>query len=164
MPSQHQQIAFRLPFIYRLFFLLVEPLSALVAAFYAHCIQTTYLGYLDTQSASDDAPSPLLLPLSTSVALSQLANMYLLFALIEALVLRSTWDMRVWRTVLGVLLVADLGHLYSMRGLGLGVYYDIWAWNAGIWAQIPLVYAGAALRMSFLAGVGFGESRRTKRS
>ncbi|KAG5932247.1 hypothetical protein E4U53_001409, partial [Claviceps sorghi] len=101
MPPQHQQVAFRLCLFYRLFFLLIEPVSALVGAFYAHYRQASYLGFLDAQSAAvpplapgNDAASPLLLPPSTSVTMSQLANMHVLFALTEALVLRSTCDMR----------------------------------------------------------------------
>ena len=59
------------------------------------------------QSGSGSSPSnPVTVPTSTSIVLSQLANLYLLFALNEALVLRATGDLRVWQTVLFVLLVA----------------------------------------------------------
>lgn len=95
--------------------------------------------------------------------MSQLANMYFFFALNEALVLRSTADLRVWRAVLFVLLVADIGHLYSMKESGLGVYYDVTSWNASHWGNIPWVYIGATLRFCFLSGVGLGESRGLKK-
>ena len=55
--------------------------------------------------------------------------MYLLFAINEALVLRSTSDLRVWRTVLLGLLIADLGHLYSVRALGMDIYWNVLKWN-----------------------------------
>lgn len=154
-----QQTAFRIHVVYRLFFLLIEPISALVGAFYNHFLQRRYLELLDAPSTP---PTTEMLPLGTSVAMSQLANMYLFFALNEALVLRSTADLRVWRAVLFVLLVADLGHLYSMKELGVRVYYDVTGWNAGDWGNVPWVYAGAVLRVCFLAGVGLGESRRLK--
>ncbi|KAG5944231.1 hypothetical protein E4U59_007423 [Claviceps monticola] len=163
--APQQQIAFRLPFIYRFFFLLIEPLSALVGAFFTQFHQATYLRYLDARSASAPPTGDIastVLPLSTSVAMSLLANMHLLFALNEALVLRSTWDMRVWRTVLGMLLIADLGRLYSLKGLGLSIYYDVLEWNIGLWGNVPWVYVGAALRVCFLMGVGMGESKRSK--
>lgn len=156
-----QRTGFRLPLIYRLFFLLVEPVSALAGAFYNHFWQTKYLRLLHASSAPADASA---LPLSTSVAMSQLANMYFFFAINEAFVLRSTWDMRVWRTVLLMLLVADLGHLYSMKELGPEIYYDVLGWNAGHWGNVPWVYAGATLRICFLAGIGMGDSRRVKSS
>ncbi len=94
------------------------------------------------------------IPLSTSVVLSQLANLYFLFTLNEALVLRSTSDLRVWKTVLFGLLVADFGHLYSIKELGHEVYWNVLKWNAMDWGNVAFVYAGATTRIMFLAGVG----------
>lgn len=140
----------RLPLFYNVFFLLIEPISALVGAYYAHFRPDEYLRL----THADSLPSPL--PLGTTVALSQLGNLYLFFALNEALVLRSTSDLSVWRTVLFVLLIADLGHLYTVRTLGASIYYDVLRWNAIDWGNVPFVYFGAAMRIAFLAGVGMG--------
>ncbi|RFU74997.1 nadp-dependent alcohol dehydrogenase [Trichoderma arundinaceum] len=148
----------RLPLAYRLFFLSIEPISALVGAFYAQFRQRRYLELLNSASAPPEH-----VPLGTSVAVSQLANMYFFFALNEALVLRSTSDLRVWRAVLLVLLIADFGHLYSMKELGPGIYYDVTGWNAGDIGNVPWVYAGATLRMCFLAGVGLSGRPMTPR-
>ncbi|KAI0165844.1 hypothetical protein GGR57DRAFT_138690 [Xylariaceae sp. FL1272] len=137
-----------LPLAYRLFFLTVEPISALVGAFYAHFKQDAYL----SMTHADSAPSPI--PLGTSVVLSQLANLYLLFALNEALVLRSTGDMSVWRTVLLVLLIADFGHLYSLQTHGSWIYWDITRYNAIDFGNVLFVYLGASMRIAFLSGVG----------
>lgn len=152
------QVAFRIHFFYRVFFLVIEPISALVGAYYSHFRQETYLNLLN----SDSAPSSPA-PLATSVAMSQLANMFLFFALNEALVLRSTADLRVWRTVLFVLLLADVGHLYSMRELGASIYWDVAGWNVSDLGNVPWVYLGMTMRLCFLAGVGLGESRALKR-
>lgn len=59
-----------------------------------------------------------------------------------------------------MLLIADFGHLYSMKELGPRIYYDVLGWNAGDWGNVPWVYAGATLRICFLAGVGMGDSKR----
>ncbi|KAF7542523.1 hypothetical protein G7Z17_g11489 [Cylindrodendrum hubeiense] len=152
-----QQVAFRIHVVYRMFFFLIEPLSALVGAFYSHFRQHEYLSLLNVASTPEQVP------LSTSVALSQLSNMYLFFALNEALVLRSTADLRVWRAVLLVLLLADIGHLYSLRELGLGIYYNVAGWNVSDLGNVPWVYIGATMRICFLAGIGLGESRALKR-
>ncbi|KAH9903616.1 hypothetical protein F4778DRAFT_91697 [Xylariomycetidae sp. FL2044] len=142
-----------LPLVYRLFFLIVEPLSALVGAFYAHFRQAEYLG-LTTHAA---APALTVVPPGTSTVLSQLANLYLLFALNEALVLRATGDLRVWKTVLFGLLIADLGHLYAVGAQGGSwVYWDAARWNAIDWGNVPFVYLGACMRLAFLAGIGLG--------
>ncbi|KAI2612939.1 uncharacterized protein GGS25DRAFT_142891 [Hypoxylon fragiforme] len=145
-----------LPFTYRAFFLILEPISALVGAFYAHFRQHEYLS-LTTHTSSPPVP------LGTSTILSQLANLYFLFALNEALVLRSTGDLRVWRTVLFVLLVADFGHLYSLQGLGSWVYWDVRQWNAIDYGNVAFVYLGATLRIAFLAGVGIGKPASIKK-
>lgn len=50
-------------------------------------------------------------PISTSIVMSQLANLYVRLAFLEASVLRATADIKVWKTFLIGLLLADLEHL-----------------------------------------------------
>ena len=138
--------------VYSLFFLYVEPVSALVGAYYSYMKPQAYLDLTHAVSAPR-----LGIPISTEIILGQLSNLYLLFALNEALVLRSTTDLRVWRTLLFCLLVADLGHLYSVNALGLRIYWDVLRWNAIDWGNIGFVYLGATMRLSFLAGIGVSE-------
>ncbi|KAH7360460.1 hypothetical protein BKA65DRAFT_185613 [Rhexocercosporidium sp. MPI-PUGE-AT-0058] len=143
--------AFALPRFYTAFFLIIEPISALVGAFYAHFRPLEYLQLTHTGSAPSWEST---IPLSTSIVLSQLANLYLLFAINEALVLRSTSDLRVWKTVLFGLLLADFGHLYSVKGLGAEIYWNVLKWNRMDWGNVGFVYAGATMRILFLARVG----------
>lgn len=150
--------AHTLPLPYRLFFLVIEPISALVGAYYAHFRKADYLALTHPPTA----PPSNAIPAGTSIVLSQLANLYLLFALNEALVLRSTSDLFVWKTVLFVLLLADLGHLYSVAALGGRVYWDVASWNAIDWGNVPFVYLGASMRLAFLLGVGLGGPRPVK--
>ena len=147
----------RLPMFYKLFFLVIEPISALAGAYMAYFQPAKYLTLTTPLS-----PSPSELPLSTSIVLVQLANLYLLFAINEGLVLRSTSDMTVWKTVLFGLLVADLGHLYSVRALGFGGYYRFWEWNVMAWGNVGFVYAGALMRICFLSKVGLGHGKDSK--
>lgn len=147
-------VGFVIPVIYRLFFLIIEPISALAGAYFAHFRQAEYL----TLTHAATAPTPI--PTGTSIVLSQLANLYLLFALNEALVLRSTNSLVVWKTVLFGLLVADLGHLYSVAAVGPRVYWDVTSWNAIDWGNVPFVYLGASMRVAFLAGVGLSGGQR----
>src|SRR5277367_993392 len=140
---------FRPPAFYRLFFLTIEPISALVGAYFAHFQPQTYLQLTHASSAPSDT-----IPLGTQVVLTQLANLYFLFAINEALVLRSTSNLRVWRTLLFGLLVADFGHLYSVWGLGTGLYWKVHLWSAMDWGNIGFVYAGALTRITFLCGLG----------
>ncbi|KAI0371425.1 hypothetical protein BV20DRAFT_965145 [Pilatotrama ljubarskyi] len=151
-----------IPFAYRLFFLYIEPLSAIVGAFYAGIRPSEYLTYLAYSAASTKlAQTP---PTATLISLYQLSNLYLLFALNEHFVLSSTASLRTWRALLFCLLVADLGHLATMvplaqeKGL-LEVFVRFWRWNAMEWGSVGFVYTGATMRSCFLMGVGLRKSK-----
>jgi hypothetical protein len=135
---------------YRLFFLYIEPVATAVGAYYAWFQQHDYLDMTyASASAVSFGPSA-----RESIVLSQLANMYAVFALNEALVLRSTTNLRVWRVFLFGLLLADFGHIYSVKDVGLDVYWQFWNWNSMYWGNLGFVYVGAATRIAFLTGVG----------
>jgi len=88
------------------------------------------------------------------MSLAQLANLYLLFALNEHLVLSSSSLKIVWRHLLFCLLLADFGHLTMMIPLGFDVFWKVWQWNAMVWGSVGFVYLGASLRIRFLVGLG----------
>ncbi|TFK85167.1 hypothetical protein K466DRAFT_199908 [Polyporus arcularius HHB13444] len=147
-----------IPLAYRLFFLYIEPVSAIVGAFYAGWQPAQYLAYLTTSATPAADPDT-----STTIALQQLANLYVLFAINEHFVLSSTASLRTWRALLAGLLVADFGHLLTMvpmaRERGYGeVFGRFWAWDAMLWGSVGFVYVGASMRTAFLLGVGLGKS------
>lgn len=86
--------------------------------------------------------------------MSQLANLYLGLAILEASVLRATQDLKVWHRFLIALLLADIGHLYSVWPLGPSIYWQYWRWNAIDYGNIPFVYFLAITRVLMLLGVG----------
>lgn len=143
-----------IPLPYRLFFLYIEPVATAVGAYYAALNQHAYMGMT--------VPSILPTTVSTreSIVLYQLANLYFVFAFNEALVLRATSDLRVWRVFLLGLLIADFGHLASVAPVGVEVYWRVWEWNSMYWGNLGFVYVGAAMRTCFLLGVGFAAGQR----
>ncbi|KAF2729198.1 hypothetical protein EJ04DRAFT_516126 [Polyplosphaeria fusca] len=147
-----------IPAPYNLVFLYLEPASTLAGAVWAHFRQAEYLEL--THAAS--APPAQLIPTSTSIVLTQLANLYLLLCVNEALVLRATADVSVWKTFLLGLLLADFGHLASVRLVGSWVYWQVWKWNAIDWGNVGVVYVLAVVRICFLAGVGFEQKKKKK--
>jgi hypothetical protein len=151
--------SFKLPAAYTLFFLTIEPMSAVVGACCAYFQPDQYLFLTHAASAPEGT-----VPLSTNIVLTQLANLYLLFALNEALVLRTTSDLRVWSVLLFGLLVADFGHLYSVSSLGPEIYWKVTSWNAMDWGNIGFVYVGALMRIAFLSGVGMGKAKRVSKA
>ncbi|KZP02263.1 hypothetical protein FIBSPDRAFT_880457 [Athelia psychrophila] len=141
-----------IPFLpYKLFFLYIEPISAIAGAYYAAIQPQDYL-----QDLAPTAPTPHMTT-AMGMTLMQLANLYALFALHEHLVLSSTSSLKVWRRILFCLLVADFGHLATMAPLGSGIFWRFWEWNAMAWGSVGFVYVGASMRLSFLAGLGLGE-------
>lgn len=153
MTASAQNIPPVFPLVYRIFFLYIEPLAAVLGAYYAFFEPREYLQLTNAASAPSVS-----VPQSTTIILNQLSNLYLLFAINEALVLRATSDIKVWRTLLFGLLVADLGHLYSIHSLGLQMYWNVFQWNAIDWGNIAFVYAGASTRLLFLTGVGMSQA------
>jgi hypothetical protein len=146
------------PLWYNIFFLYIEPFSTLVGAYYAWFLPSTYLTLTHAASKANTIG----VPTGTEVVLRQLANLYIAFALNEALVLRASSDLRVWRTLLIGLLIADFGHLYACFPLGLKTYYDIANWNAMAYGNYGFVYVGATTRICFLLGVGMGAGKKGK--
>lgn len=143
--APHQQQPAKIPIIFRAFFLYIEPISTLVGAYAAAAQPQLYLNLTHAPSAPLGG-----IPISTSIVLTQLANLYLAFTINEALVLRVTDDLQVWCALLLGLLVADLGHLYSVHAVGHRVYWDVMGWNAIDWGNVAFVYVGATMRMAFL--------------
>ena len=134
-----------LRFWFTVFFGYIEPTSALLGAYYAHFQKHEYLSMTHPFSTARQ------MSVAGSIVLTQLANLYLFFAINESLVLRSTSDTRVWKAVLFGLLVADIGHLYSVAELGETIYYDTDRWNPIHLGNVPFVYLGAVTRILYLA-------------
>ncbi|KAF8507879.1 hypothetical protein JB92DRAFT_3089462 [Gautieria morchelliformis] len=140
-------------FPYKLFFLYIEPISALGGAIYAGLLPKTYLRDL---TLTNNTPTPTAVTWPVLMTLYQLSNLYLLFALNEHLVLSSTDNIKTWKRLLCGLLIADFGHLLSLAPLGFDVYWRVWDWNAMMWGSVGFVYLGATTRMSFLLNLGLG--------
>ncbi|TBU58650.1 hypothetical protein BD310DRAFT_958775 [Dichomitus squalens] len=154
-----------IPLAYRLFFLYIEPLSAIVGAIYAGGLPAQYLAYLTSSPTAAALTRIATPPTATLISLYQLSNLYLLFALNEHFVLKSTSSVRTWRALLFGLLTADFGHLATMIPLAqekgwAEVFLRFWAWNAMEWGSVGFVYAGASMRTSFLLGLGFGKGAK----
>lgn len=145
-------------FPYKLFFLYIEPISALAGAYYAAFHPSDYLH--DLVSPTNDisrSPGATETSVSTLMTLYQLSNLYLLFALNERLVLSSTSSIKTWKRLLFCLLVADFGHLATMAPAGAEIFWNVASWNAMAWGSVGFVYIGATMRICFLAGISVGE-------
>ncbi|KAG9201687.1 hypothetical protein G6514_005496 [Epicoccum nigrum] len=144
----------QIPLFYRVVFLYLEPVSIFFGAVEAFCFQSAYL------SLTHAASAPRVVPISTNIVLTQLANLYLGLAFTEALILRVTTEYSVWRALIFILLVADIGHLYSVLPLGFSrAFLQWWNWNAIDWGNVGWVYFLALTRICMLLRVGFAGKR-----
>jgi hypothetical protein len=140
----------QIPLAYRLLLLYIEPIAAFNGFILAHFFPQFYLsGMAPLSLPSDYAPS-------TQIIYSQLASCYFLFAWNEAVVLRCTNDLRVWKAVVLGILICDVFHLY---GTGVALGEGFWTplrWRPEDWVNLLMLVGPGSMRVGFLAGVGFG--------
>lgn len=133
-------------FLYRAVILYFEPLGALVGTTLLHVQPDVFLGGMDP--VAKYAPD-------NQVIYHQLAAAYLLFAFNEAVLLRATNDVQIWRYVLVGILLCDALHLYgSWAALGGSVFWNPQNWRWEDWFNLGTLWAQSAVRVAFLAGVG----------
>lgn len=145
------------PPLYRILFLYIEPFGAFLGA-----IINIFTPLLYLQSLSPTATASNYSPLTQPIY-DQLAAHLLFFFWSQAVVLRSTNDIKVWKAVLSGMSICDVVHLFaSYRILGPEVFFgpSLWRWED--WVNFVTFYGFGAVRLAFLAGVGFGRGDRGK--
>lgn len=145
----------RIPFAYRALFLYFEPFAAFFGSLLLHFRPEIFLNTMTpvAKYAADN-----------QVIYDQLAATYTLFAFNEAVILRLTKDLRVWKALLVGILVCDAIHLYgSWAALGGDVFWDARSWRAEDWVNLGSLWGQAAIRVAFLAGIGLKDAIPVKR-
>ncbi|KAM0263142.1 hypothetical protein ACHAQJ_001295 [Trichoderma viride] len=144
-----------IPFAYRALFLYFEPFAAFFGSLLLHFRPVTFLNTMSP--VAKYAPD-------NQVIYDQLAATYILFAFNEAVILRISNDLRVWKGILTGILVCDAIHLYgSWAALGGAVFWDPRVWRPEEWANLGTLWGQAAVRGAFLAGIGLKEAMPAKR-
>ena len=144
-----------IPFVYRFLFLYVEPLSAFIGAIVNILDPSRYLQSL-SPAATASTYSPLTQPIY-----GQLAALFVLFGWSQAVVLRSTDDLKVWKVLLFGMFLCDSLYLFaSYRILGPEVFFSpsLWRWEE--WVNFIMLYWAGGSRLAFCAGVGIGRGQR----
>ncbi|EEU35623.1 uncharacterized protein NECHADRAFT_52470 [Fusarium vanettenii 77-13-4] len=144
------EVLSNIPTLYRFVFLYLEPFLAIGAAMQTHF---TPKAFLNTMSqTSEYAPD-------NQVIYDQVAALYTLFAFNEAVLLRLTNDIRVWKGVFVGIFICDILHLYaSCASLGGDVFWNPRAWRVEDWANLGSLWGLGVVRVAFLAGVGFQQT------
>ncbi|KAH7254630.1 hypothetical protein B0J15DRAFT_512851 [Fusarium solani] len=149
------QVLIKIPTLYRLLFLYLEPFLAIGAAIQTHFAPAIFLNTMS--QTSKYAPD-------NQVIYDQVAALYTLFAFNEAVLLRLTNDIRMWKGVLVGIFICDILHLYaSWVSLGNDMFWNPLAWRVEDWENLGALWGLGVVRIAFLAGVGLGQNDdRTK--
>ncbi|KAF2014712.1 hypothetical protein BU24DRAFT_423611 [Aaosphaeria arxii CBS 175.79] len=144
-----------IPLLYRIMFLYFEPFSAFNGALLCHFRPANFL----TTMSATATYSP-----SVQVIFDQVAACYILFAFNEAVVLRITKELRVWKTMILGMVLCDMLHIYgSWQALGTEVSLRPWLWRSEDALNMTILYGFLLLRLAFLAGIGLGKGVSEKK-
>ncbi|KAH8594959.1 hypothetical protein B0O99DRAFT_652462 [Bisporella sp. PMI_857] len=137
--------------IYRIYFLYLDPILALGGA---------YLIYTDpSKFLHSTIPQPLTLTPTTltpllALLLTNIAALYVYLALNEALVLRLSSELKVWKAVILGLVISDAGHIYAVYAAAPERLFEILKWTNDEWINNGILILGLLLRIGFLVGFG----------
>ena len=146
-----------IPAPYRLLFLYIEPIAALGGTVLCLFRPLQFL-----QTFSPLATAATFDPLSQPIY-DQLAALLLLFAWTQAVVLRSTSDITVWKRILFGMALCDGIHLWGQyRILGPEVFFDPRLWRSEEWLNFIMLYGPGGMRLAFCAGIGLVAGKEGK--
>lgn len=150
----------RIALFYRIYFLYVEPLAALLGAIGVFTNPYSILESITPKLMNPAAAAPIT-PL-TRLLLTNIGALYLLFAWNQAVVLRLTTDLNVWRAMLIGMVLSDVGHLWAFYEGDPKVFFEPWVWGFNEWMGEGVLAFGFLVRLIFLAGIGVrsGPSRQ----
>jgi len=144
----------KIPLAYSALFLYFEPLAAIFGAITSHFSPELFLNTM--------SPTAVYAP-SNQVVFDQVAATYTLFAFNEAVVLRVTDDIRVWKAILLGILLCDVIHLYaSYIALGPAVFWDPRLWRPEDMVNLGMLWGQGVIRIAFLLDVGLAKKTEKK--
>lgn len=147
-------VATTIPLPYRILLLYFEPVAALNGALITHFFPHHYLLGMSPTATSSSYNA------ASQIVYDQLAACYVLFAFNEAVVLRVTSELRVWKAMVLGILLCDLVHLYgSWTVMGTEMFVSPWLWRMEDWVNLAMLYGPGAMRLGLLFEVGFANGK-----
>jgi hypothetical protein len=135
------------PLVYRITFNWIEPFFATAGALQAYFAPRS-LQEIETPSITY---SPNLQPLFT-----QRTGLWLLLAFNDAVTLRATRDVRIWRLILAAGLFSDFFYTLSiLEDRGATRFWNPLAWDVNDWITLVLTIPAMVIKASCVSGVGF---------
>lgn len=146
--------------IYRIYFLWYEPLGALAGTYLCLFHPQRFVGGTMPLPAFETFANPATGKIDVSpvlqLALTNIASLYVLFAVNEGILLRLTREKKLWATVIFAMVCADVGHIFAAwqiwpERLALA---EVPSWNSDEWINYGTLFLGLGLRLFFLMGFG----------
>lgn len=143
-----------IPNFYRVWFTWVDPLTLLPTVYALLTAPEFMMDSLIPADMSSYNPDH-------AFFFHQLAALYTFIGIMLAVVLRATSDLRVWRIIIGAVLLVDIALLTSLyMSLEQQGRLELAAWRRQDWGNLLFTGWVTILRSLFLVGVGFGAERK----
>ena len=148
-------MASSVPYIYRIYFTIFDPLMAASGAYMCLFAPFAILNADPPPAAIDTTYQPIF---------QQLAGTMLATGLLSAVLPHATnYDLRVWRILAGSLLTVDAGCLWGIISrLGLQGRLSPAGWGGEQWVPVLIAGSTMALRACFVAGLGLAQGKGSK--
>lgn len=102
----------------------------------------------------------------TAFLYTSLGGAWLYFAFVEAVVLRVTDDLFLWRVLCFGMLLSDFSFVYSLVQAvgGWGVFSDLAGWTVEEWADMAATAPMLLVRILIVLGIGFRSDTKRQQS
>jgi hypothetical protein len=135
-----------IPLVYIITFNWFEPILATLGALQA---------YFAPQDLIELATPNVKYDPSLHALFTQLAGSWLLLAFNDAVTLRITRDVKIWRCILAAGLISDASYTLSLyESLGAARLFVPWVWTGMDWLTIGTTVVPMVIKGAFVAGVG----------
>ncbi|CAO2648990.1 Nn.00g099390.m01.CDS01 [Neocucurbitaria sp. VM-36] len=150
-----QLSASSIPLFYRIFFTWVDPII---------CVWGAYMDFFDpTLVLSSHIPHPTP-DIGHAMILKQRGGGMLNFGFVSAVLLRYTYDLKVWSIVQIADFIVDVAYFWAVYAvLSEQGRLDVSTWRAEDWGSVAITGTAGLVRLGFLAGVGFKKGTRNVR-
>ena len=137
----------QVPLAYRILFLYLEPVAITSGALQSFFTPDKFTHFL--------SPTPTKVPKELQIIFSYLSATYLLLAWNEAVVLRCTSSLKVWKAIQLGIFLSDALHMYATAvALGPGRFWNPRKWRVEDRINLGLIGGNGMVRLMFLLGVG----------
>jgi hypothetical protein len=142
-----------IPFFYRIFFQYLDPII---------CVWGAYMDFFDPRlvlSSHISNPTP---DIGHAMILKQRGGGMLNFGFVSAVLLRYTYDLKIWNIIQIADFLVDVAYFWAVyEVLSVQGRLGVNTWRAEDWGSVVITGTAGLVRLAFLARVGFRDGRKS---